>query len=57
MIVDYKYILDKLVDRVPVSWDRLIEGLEEIQLRNVIRSVNEFLKTDRALTSGSDWRL
>ena len=25
MIVDYKYILDKLVDRVPVSWDRLID--------------------------------
>ena len=36
---------------VPFTWDRLIKGLEEIQLRDVIRSVKEFLKTDRALAT------
>ncbi len=43
---------------VPVTWDKLIEGLDEIELRNVISSVKEFLKTDKALATYSslaDW--
>ncbi len=40
-------------ESVPVTWDRLIEGLEEIELRDVIRSVREFLKTDQALATYS----
>ena len=49
-------VLNKWIETesVPVTWDRLIEGLEEIQLRNVIRRVKEFLKTDQELaTSGT----
>ena len=46
-------VLNKWIETesVPVTWDRLIKGLEEIQLRVVIRSVKEFLKTDRALAT------
>ena len=48
-------VLSKWIETesVPVTWDRLIEGLEEIELRNVIRRVKEFLKTDRALATYS----
>ena len=46
-------VLNKWIETesVPVTWDRLIKGLEEIELRVVIRSVKEFLKTDRALAT------
>ena len=46
-------VLNKWIETesVPVTWDRLIKGLEEIQLRVVIRSVKEFLKTDQALAT------
>ena len=48
-------VLDKWIETesVPVTWDRLIEGLEEIELRDVIRSVKEFLKTDRTFATYS----
>ncbi len=48
-------VLNKWIETesVPVTWDRLIEGLEEIELRDVIRSVREFLKTDKALATNS----
>ena len=48
-------VLNKWIETesVPVTWDRLIEGLEEIKLRIVIREVKEFLKTDRALATYS----
>ncbi len=44
-------VLNKWIETesVPVTWDRLIEGLEEIELRDIIRSVREFLKTDQAM--------
>ena len=48
-------VLNKWIETesVPVTWDRLIEGLEEIELRNVKEHVIEFLKTDRALATYS----
>ena len=44
---------------VLVTWDRLIEGLEEIELRDVKERVIEFLQTDQALATrqGIDLRL
>ncbi len=36
---------------VPVTWDRLIEGLEEIELMDVKERVIEYLKTDQALAT------
>ena len=32
-----------------VTWARLIQGLEEIELNSVAKSIKEFLKTDKAL--------
>ena len=48
-------VLNKWIETgsVPVTWDRLIEGLEEIELRDVIRRVKEFLKTDRTFATYS----
>ena len=40
-------VLEKWIDSesVPVTWGRLIEALEEIELKGVIRSVRNFLKS------------
>ncbi len=41
----YKWIE---TESVPVTWDRLIEALEEIELKSVVRSIQEFLTTNNA---------
>ena len=41
-------VLNKWIESesVPVTWERLIEALEEIELKSVVRSIQEFLKTN-----------
>ena len=53
-------VLNKWIqsESVPVTWTRLLEALEEIELRDVIRKAYEFLETDRARNTYSslpDW--
>ena len=53
-----KVLNEWITEGEPVTWGRLIEGLKEIKLNIVVRSVKEFLKTEEAQkTYGSlpDW--
>ena len=55
-------VVNKWIDTgsVPVTWAKLIQGLEQIGLNIVAKSIKEFLKTEKALaTYGSlpDWTI
>lgn len=36
-------------ENVPVTWSALLDALEEMKLRDLIRDIKEFLQTDKAL--------